>query len=177
MASTRDVMQSNGNAKEKARALALLTASTAQEGLQTGLGAAQDFLSTTKDSASKNLKKAQKNLKPVQKTVQKNVQAGLEQTQDLLQSGLETAQDVLEKGVKGAGKGLKTVQQTISDTQDSIQAQRARAARKRAVSRAMFRLGLVTGIVAVLLFTPWPGSETRQRLGEWWQTARQNLGI
>ena len=33
----------------------------------------------------------------------------------------------------------------------------------------VFRLGILAGIVLVLLYAPWPGSETRQRLVEFWQ--------
>ena len=39
----------------------------------------------------------------------------------------------------------------------------------------MFRLGLVVGVAAILLYTPWPGSETRQRLGGYWQQVQQQL--
>jgi hypothetical protein len=44
-----------------------------------------------------------------------------------------------------------------------------RAARRRQRRKFFFRLGLLTGLALALLYTPWPGSESRQRLADFWQ--------
>jgi hypothetical protein len=54
------------------------------------------------------------------------------------------------------------VQETLQGRLESYQRRRARA-------KALFRIGLVAGIVGALLYTPWPGAETRSRLGGYLQ--------
>jgi len=124
-----------------------------QEALQTGLSAAQDTWEQGSKRTRKNLKKAQKNLKRIQGTVQENLQAGL-----------GVVQDTWEQSAKGARKSLKKAGKNVKDVQNSLQSQLEKRARKRQRRKAMFRVGLLTGLVLVLLYTPWPGSETRRRI-------------
>lgn len=130
----------------------------AQRALSTGLGKAQVVMDRNLKRANKSLKKARKNLKNIQGSLQNSVQ-----------SSLEVAQDVPGKGTKTAEKVTKNVK----DTQDSIQKRRERYQRRRARAKMLFRVGLVSGLVAALLFAPQPGSETRQRLGGYWQQFAQ----
>src|SRR5205085_2459338 len=111
--------------------------------------------------ANKNLKKAQKRLSSLQETVQENVQSSLSKTQDTLQLGLGLAQDVMDKNVKG-------VQDSLQDRIEAYQ-------RKRARAKFLFRMGLLAGVVLSLLYTPWPGSQTRQLLGAYWQQLSQRV--
>jgi gas vesicle protein len=57
--------------------------------------------------------------------------------------------------------------------QDSMQDRIESYQRKRARAKFLFRIGLVTGLVAAFLLAPWPGSETRRQLGEYWQQVQQ----
>ncbi len=131
--------------------------STTQDALQTGLGVAQVALERNVKRVNKNLKKAQKNLN---KNL-KNLQGPL---QENLQTGLSRTQDVLSTNAKRATKNLKKAQENLKDKRDTLQTQLIRRARRRRRARTIFRLGLLTGIVLVLLYTPWPGSETRNRI-------------
>ena len=142
--------------------------STTQDALQTGLEVAQVALGQNVKRVNKNLKKAQKNLrknlKNLQGPLQENLQTGLSRTQDVLLTGLDTTQDVLGKNAKRATKNLKKAQANLKDTRDTLQTQLERRSKRRRRARTIFRLGLLTGIVLVLLYTPWPGSETRDRI-------------
>lgn len=143
-----------------------------QDMLQGGLDFAQDTWHDNYRQASKNLKKARRKMKRSLESMQDSVQSGLEQTQDVLQSGLSKAQDVLstgKKSVKRAGKGLQSATGSLKGAQGNVQQQFARYARRRRRARVLFRLGLLAGLVIVLLYAPWPGSDTRHQLGEWWQ--------
>jgi len=150
-----------------------------QDTLQTSLGLAQDVMGKNVKSASKNLKKAQKkaqkNLSSLQDTLQESVQTGLPKAQDILQTGLGTATDVLGKTTKTAGESLKKVTENVKDVQDSLQDRIESYQRKRARAKFLFRMGLLAGIVLALLYTPWPGSQTRQQLGAYWQQLSQNV--
>ena len=119
--------------------------------------------------AKKKLKEARKNLKKLQGTLQDTVQTGLSQTQDVLLTGLGATQDVLGKSSKKTATGLKEAQKNVQDTQRSLQSQLERRARRRKRGRTMFRLGILVGFVGMLLYTPWPGSETRRQLVTFWQ--------
>lgn len=189
-----DLDQYNGSTViDKARGVAQSALATVQGGvdlMQTGLARTQDTvqtgLSTAQDTwqgnvkrASKNLKKAQKKMKRSLASMQDSVQSGLEQTQDVLQSGLNKAQSVLSAGrknVKRAGKGLQSATGSLKDAQGNVQQQFARYARRRRRAKVLFRLGLLTGVVLVLLYAPWPGSDTRRQLGEWWQQVFPSQG-
>jgi len=97
------------------------------------------------------------------------MQSGLSQTQDVLLTGIGATQDVLGKSTKRAAKGLKEAQKNLKDTQHSLQSQLERRARRRKRAKTVFRLGLLSGFIVMLLYTPWPGSETRRQLVEFWQ--------
>jgi uncharacterized phage infection (PIP) family protein YhgE len=189
-----DLDQYNGHTVvDKARGVAQSALATVQGGvdlMQTGLARTQDTvqtgLSTAQDAwqgnvkrASKNLKKTQKKMKRSLASMQDSVQSGLEQTQDVLQSGLNKAQSVLSAGrknVKRAGKGLQSATGSLKDAQENVQQQLARYARRRRRAKVLFRLGLLTGVVLVLLYAPWPGSDTRRQLGKWWQQVYPSQG-
>ena len=176
----------------KAKDVAQATASTVQDTVQSGLTRTQKMLLVGLDlgqnllrrnfrrrnlnkQARKNLKKAQKNLSTLQGTLQESVQSGLSKTQDTLQSGLGTATDVLGKTTKTAGKNLKKVTSNVKDVQDSLQDRIEAYQRKRARAKFLFRMGLLAGIVLALLYTPWPGTQTRQQLAGYWQLLSQRV--
>src|SRR5260370_164478 len=118
------------------------------------------------------------------------MQTGLARTQDTVQTGLSTAQDAwqgnarrasknlkkTQKKVKRGGKGLQSATGSLKDAQGNVQQQLARYARRRRRAKVLFRLGLLTGVVLVLLYAPWPGSDTRRQLGEWWQQVFPSQG-
>jgi gas vesicle protein len=128
--------------------------SKTQDTVQSGM----DTLSKQSAIAQKNLakasKKAQKNLRQMQKVARKRFQSGMATTQDLWQQGTEKAAT------------------SARDFRDSVQEQYKRRQRKRSRARALFRWGLVIGVVAALLYAPLSGSETRQRLMAQWQELR-----
>jgi gas vesicle protein len=88
---------------------------------------------------------------------------------------LGTATDVLGKTSKTAGKRLKKVTENVKDVQDSLQDRIEAYQRKRARAKFLFRMGLLAGVVLALLYTPWPGSQTRQLLGAYWQQLSQRV--
>jgi hypothetical protein len=146
-----------------------------QDFLLAGLIMAQDAL----EAGGKNVKRANKNWRRAQKrmkrnlaSVQDSVQSGLERTQAALQAGLTRVQDALAPGrkkVKPAGVDLKKAQAGLKGARAVTQYQLAKYARRRRQARILFRLGLLTGLVLVLLYTPWPGSDIRRQLAAWWE--------
>jgi hypothetical protein len=134
-----------------------------------GLGATQELIRDRQKRSAKNLKKAQKRVRKNLKNMQGTVQTGVSNTQDVLLSGLGAAQDILEKNTRRANKNLKKAQRNLKDRRNSLQSRLGRRMRRRKRTRIMFSLGLLTGIVLVLLYTPWPGAETRHQLAEFWQ--------
>lgn len=151
--------------------------SSAQDAAQSGLDTAQDVLQKNAKRANKNLKKAQKRMKIAQKTAaagstvalskaQDMLQSSLESAQDALQSSLSTSQDALQKNVKRASKNLKKAGKSMQDMGDTVQ---------HKTSKFFFRTGIVAGLVLILLFTPWPGSETRAKLANLFQQVKQNI--
>ncbi len=147
----------------------------AQDLLVTSANVARQVLQENTKKANKNLKKAQKNLKKMQGPVQDSVQSGLAKTQDALETGLGATQAVLTKSAAKAGQNLQQVKANMKNMQETAQEQKAAKKRRKARARFMFRLGLVTGLVVILLYTPWPGDETRQRLGNYWQQVREQM--
>lgn len=137
-----------------------------QATLQTGLDVAQTSLDKNSKIAKKKLKRAQKNFKKMQSNVQDNVG-----------SSLSTAQDMLSKGSQQASQQIKKVTATAKNISGDLQDQYARNVRKRKRAKALFRWGLVAGIVLTLLFTPLAGSEARQRIATQWSQLRSYLGM
>jgi len=192
--SGRDQYNSN-TVKDKAKAVAQSTVATVQDTvqsglaktqdtLQTGLSAAQDALQQNVKRANKSLKKARKKMKPSVGSVQDSVSSSLGAAQDILQSGLTVAQIMLGKNVKKAVlkrapqaslMSLKKAKRSIKDVQESVQDQLAGYRRKRKLARVLFRLGLLVGIALALLYTPWPGSDTRRQLAAWWQRVSSSM--
>jgi len=117
----------------------------------------------------RNLRRGKKNLKNIQGTVGESVQSGLSVAQDVLDKRTKQASKSLRKGTKQASKSLKKVTENVKDVQETLQGRLESYQRRRARAKALFRIGLVAGIVAALLYTPWPGAETRSRLGGYLQ--------
>lgn len=170
----QDVAQSGLSTAQSALQSGL---STAQDAAQSGLSTAQDVLQKNVKRANKNLKKAQKSMKAAQKVAAVSSAAALSKTQDVLQSGLDTAQDTLQSGLsssqdalqknmKRASKNLKKAGESVQDVGETV---------GKKTSSFLFRVGIVTGLVLILLYTPWPGAETRAKLANLFQQARQNL--
>jgi len=63
----------------------------------------------------------------------------------------------------------------VKDVQDSLQDRVEAYQRKRARAKFLFRMGLVVGIVATLMYTPWPGSQMRQLVVAYWQQFLQRV--
>jgi Skp family chaperone for outer membrane proteins len=143
--------------------------SRTQDAFQSGLGVAQGALEQNMKAVNKNLKKARKNLKNLQENLQDTMQSGVSQAQDVLLSGLSATQDVLGKNTKYTAKGLKEARKNLTDTGNSLQTQLERRARRRKRAKTVFRMGLLAGFLLMLLYAPWPGSETRRQLVELWQ--------
>src|SRR5579884_470654 len=150
----------------KAQDVAQSGLGTVQDAAQSGLDTAQDVLQKSVKSARKDLKKAQRTMKVARKAAAVGSTVAVSKAQDVLQSGLDTTQDVLQKNVKRASKSLKKAGESMQDVGETVQ---------HKTSRFFFRVGIVTGLVLILLYTPWPGSETRAKLANLFQQARQNL--
>jgi paraquat-inducible protein B len=142
--------------------------STVQDAAQSGLDTAQDVLQKSVKSARKDLKKAQRTMKVARKAAAVGSTVAVSKAQDVLQSGLDTTQDALQKNVRRASKSLQKAGESMQDVGETVQ---------HKTSRFFFRVGIVTGLVLILLYTPWPGSETRAKLANLFQQARQNLAF
>jgi hypothetical protein len=173
----KNAAKNASNVQDTVTSTAKTSLNKAQDVAQSGLSTAQDVLQKNVKRASKDLKKAQKSMKVAQKAAavgstvalsktQDVLESSLGTAQDVLQSGLGTSQEVLQKNVKRARKELKKAGESVKDVGETVQ---------HTTSRFLFRTGLVTGLVLILLFTPWPGSETRARLADLFQQARENL--
>src|SRR5579859_3624579 len=154
---------------DKASDVARSTVST----LQAGLAKTQDLLSASYEVAQEQLKRGKKQTEKSVKKAQKNLKLVQDSVQDSVQSGFGVAQDVLGKGTKTAGESLVKVTENVKDMQGSIQNRLERYQRRRARAKTLFRMGLVSGLALTLLFTPWPGSEIRRQLGEFFQQLAQ----
>ncbi len=180
MKETSDVVQYNENgAKEMGKqamssALSTVTdtvrsgVAKSQDVLLEGLDVTQELLKDQQKRPAKKLKKAQKRARKDVKNLQGSVKSGLSQTQDMLLSGLSTTQDALDKNTRRASKSLKMAQKNLKNTRNSMQSRLERRGRKRQRAKIVFRLGLLSGFVLVILYTPWPGSEIRHQLVELW---------
>jgi hypothetical protein len=154
--------------------------SRAKDVLQTGISYAQDALSTSTDYAQsttgyaqkiwkKNAKEASKNLKKAQKN--------LHNLQDTVSPKIAHTQEALSKGAVQATKNIQHVASSAKDKSEALQEQYAQHQRQRQRAKTLFRIGLVAGILATLLYTPIEGSEVRQRIGEQWNRYRGYLGF
>jgi hypothetical protein len=146
----------------------VLTSVTKAQGALQGLDVTQDLFKGQQKRSAKKVKKAQKKASKNVKNLQGAVQSGLSQTQDMLLAGLSTTQDAIDKNTKLASKSLKKAQKNITGTRNSLQKTLEKRARRRQRARTIFRLGILSGFVLVLLYTPWPGSEIRRQLLELW---------
>src|SRR5438309_1311588 len=106
-------------------------------------------------------------------TIQDSVQSGVSKVQDALLVGLGVTQELLQGQQKRSAKNLrkanKKAQKNLKKMQGTLQSQLERRARRRKRAKTMFRLGLLSGFIVMVLYTPWPGSETRRQLVEFWQ--------
>ena len=185
--SARDIKKAKKNMRKTQKAVQESVQSgwsNTQDVLQIALGVAQVLLEANKQLASKNIKQAKKNFGQLTDVVQGNVQSGMGIAQDVLGKGTKRAtknlqkvtsnvQSELDKSTKRATKNLQKVTSNVKDVQSSVQDRIESYQRKRARKKFMFRLGLIAGVVGALLFAPWPGSETRRQLGEYWQLLSQ----
>jgi hypothetical protein len=173
--SAKDVAQSTySSAKDVAQdkfedvrmnALKLLTT------LSAALTVAQKLLDYNQKKAGKQLKKTRKNLLSAQDTMQDLVETNWKKTQKALDKGSKKASKALDVGSKKASKGLKQVQSSakdvtasVKDISGSVIEQYERYQRKRKRARAIFRWGLIIGVIVAFLYTPLPGSEVRRRV-------------
>src|SRR5579884_3569888 len=181
-----DISQMNGqDVRDKTTSAVKSTVSTvqdtvssglskAQDVLQSALGTTQDYVQSGQKQATKNLKKARKQAKKGLSSAQDTAQSSLARTQDVLLAGMGLAQALMEqqskRARKSANKGLKKAQKNLQSVGDSLQSRAARSSRHRKRGKFLFRVGLLTGLVMALLFTPWPGVEFRSHLVGLWQS-------
>src|SRR5579884_1255883 len=177
-----DISQMNGqDVRDKTTSAVKSTVSTvqdtvssglskAQDVLQSALGTTQDYVQSGQKQATKNLKKARKQAKKGLSSAQDTAQSSLARTQDVLLAGMGLAQALMEQQSKRASKGLKKAQKNLQSVGDSLQSRAARSSRHRKRGKFLFRVGLLTGLVMALLFTPWPGVEFRSHLVGLWQS-------
>jgi hypothetical protein len=167
--SAKDVTLSTyATAKDAARS----TYSNVEDNVKTGLdktqgalaasaGLAKGLLQDNKRQAKKNLKKAQKNL---------------HRAQHRAESGFARTQDMIGQSTQKVNKRMERAASNAKDLKESVQEQYAHYQRKRKVGRALFRWGLILGVIVTLLYTPIAGSEVRQRIFQQWQRFRTYLG-
>jgi gas vesicle protein len=138
----------------------------AQDTIQTSVDVAQAAIQKNSDLAQKKLNKAQKQAMKNLATMQSSV----------VTPSLLKAQDVLTKSSTQAGKGLMQAASSAKDVRDAVQDQYTSYVSKRKRARAMFRWGLVIGVVLAILYAPVAGSELRSRLAAQWQNYRSYFG-
>ncbi len=139
--------------------------STAQSGLQQTQAALQTGLTVAQVAAVKGVAKANKNLKKAQKNLRKAQYAA----QDTAHTAKDKALDALETGRRQANENILQATTSARDVRDMLLEQRAQRRRQRKWARRMFRLGIVTGLILILLYTPISGLEIRRRIAALWQ--------
>lgn len=142
-----------------------------QEGISAGLDSTQDALK----GMQKGSKKYAKSLKKMQKGASKNVKSLQKSASKNMKSLQKGAKENLKNLQQGVGSNMQAAQKNVQQVGNALQSRRAKAARQRSRKKWVFRLGLLSGVVAALLFTPRPGSEMRSQLASFWQrlTARR----
>ena len=101
-------------------------------------------------------------------TVTDTVRSGVAKTQDVLLEGLDVTQELLKDQQKRSAKKFKRAQKNFQDTRNSMQSSLEKRSRRRQRAKFVFRLGLLSGLVLVVLYSPWSGQEIRSRLVEVW---------
>jgi hypothetical protein len=200
LATARNVAQSTAaNVKDVAQH----TLSSAQSMTQDRLGKTKDFaqstFKTTRDLTQDRWAKVQKSTKVGLDEAQrllatgigiaaallyKNlslVQARLQQVQvALLQRALpvaERTQGIVVISARKASENFQKATDNAKDIREALQEGYARYQRKRRRNRTLFRIGLLTGVVLALFYTPLAGPEVRRRIGVQWQHYRSYFGI
>ncbi len=133
----------------------------AMTALSTGLDVAQGILLEVLQK-----KYLWKKLKKLQDSMQEN-----------LEMGRDKAQEALSQSSQKASKSISQVASNAKDLKDVMQDRYESYRRRRKGAQILFRWGLLTGFVLILLYTPIPGSEFRSRLVIRWQQYRSFLGV
>ncbi len=91
--------------------------------------------------------------------------------------GKSATQDAVDKASKKANASLAAAKSNVQDKLDDAQTARERKARRKANAQGLFRFGLIVGLVIALLYTPTPGAQIRQQLGQQFNKYRGQLGL
>jgi hypothetical protein len=143
-------------------------------------------------------KKARGPFSNFQKAIQNRINTGFEKASDTWTSGAEDVQSQFRKGAKEAQKNLAKTQRGFSSAFDKanddlihLGDKRARKSPSRATTaegmrtsvqnggagRTIFRVGLLTGVLLALLYTPIAGSDVRKQIAKKWDEYRTYLGL
>jgi hypothetical protein len=141
-----------------------------QESTKVGLAKAQHLLAAGVSIAAALL---YENLRIAQQKLQR-AQVSLRQTATPI---VEKTQDVVVTGTKKASESLQKAADNAKDVKEALQDGYAHYQRKRRRHRTLFRIGLLTGVVLTLFYTPLAGSDVRRRIVQQWQQYRSNLGF
>ena len=136
-----------------------------QEGISAGLDSTQDALR----GMQKGSKKYAKNLKKMQKGASKNVKTLQKSASKNMKSLQKGAKENLKNLQQGVGSNMQAAQKNVQQVGNALQSRRAKATRQRSRRKWVFRVGLLAGVVAALLFAPRPGSEMRSQFASFWQ--------
>ena len=141
-----------------------------QESTKVWLDKALDLLVTVASVVAallyENRRKAQQKLQQAQVSLQKTATPIVEKTQD-----------VVITSTRDASERLQRVADNAKDVKEAVQEGYAHYQRKRRRKRILFRMGLLAGVVATLLYTPLAGSDVRQRIAAGWQQYRSHFGL
>jgi hypothetical protein len=169
LARARETAQSRFKTNRKATRDTLTKAQAkVQESTKVGLGKAQNWLTAVLSVVSAIVAllyemrhKTQKKLRQAQISLAKTTTPIVEKTRDAVVTS-----------TKKAGKGLQKTADNTKEARASLQDWYANYRRRHRRSRALFRIGLLAGVVLAFFYTPITGSDIRQRIAEQWRRYR-----
>jgi hypothetical protein len=163
----------------------------AQSTLKISKIAAQDTLETIQGSASQGLDKVQHLLATSlgiagataailykkRRQTQKRLQRTQKKIMVLTTPIVKKTRKAVRVNTQKATQGLQQATSTAKDFTEFVLDQYDHFQKKRQRGRALFRIGLMAGVILALLYTPLSGVEIRQWLKTQWQQCRGYLDI
>jgi hypothetical protein len=186
---TQHVQATYANTRDAARNILARARETAQSRFKTSRKATQNTLTKAQHSTKVGLNKAQNWLAVVMSVasaigaflyeMRRKTQKKLKQTPIFLAKTttpiVEKTQDVLITSTKKAGKSLQKAADNTKGVKESLQGRYTDYRRRHRRHRALFRIGLLAGVVLAFFYTPIAGSDIRQRIAKQWQRYRPHF--
>jgi sorbitol-specific phosphotransferase system component IIBC len=167
------------NATENQLAQAQKSTKTRLDKVQNFLAACVALISAIAALFYDKQRKAQEKVKQAQVALLKTATPIVERTQDVVATNakrasrsVQQAQDAVTASAKRASRSVQQATENAKDATEALQNRYARYQRRRRRNRIIFRIGLLSGVMLALCYTPIAGSDMRQRIVQQWQHYR-----